>query len=42
MDDGWVLQTPVCRQQEQGEVIRAPGHEHTLEAGNAPQPQADK
>jgi hypothetical protein len=42
MGDEWVVETPVCSQEEQGEVRRAPGHEHTLEAGNAPQPPADK
>ena len=38
ISDDWVMETPVCTQEEQGEVRRAPGHEHTLEAGNAPQP----
>jgi serine/threonine protein kinase len=42
ISDDWVMETPVCSQEEQGEVKRAPGHEHTLEAGNAPQPPADK
>lgn len=42
MADEWVMETPVCSQDEQGEVRRAPGHEHTLEAGSAPQPSADK
>lgn len=42
LSDDWVLETPVCSQEEQGEVRRAPGHEHTLEAGNAPQPPGDK
>jgi serine/threonine protein kinase len=41
MADEWVMATPVCSQEEQGEVRRAPGHEHTLEAGNPPQPPAD-
>lgn len=40
ISDPWVMETPVCTQEEQGEVRRAPGHEHTLEAGNAPQPPA--
>lgn len=40
--DDWVMETLVCSQEEQGEVRRALGHEHTLEAGNAPQPPADK
>lgn len=42
MADDWVIETPVCSQEEQGEVRRAPGHEHTLEPGNAPQPPAVK
>jgi serine/threonine protein kinase len=42
LSDEWVVETPVCSQEEQGEVKRAPGHEHTLEAGNAPQPPAGK
>ena len=42
MGDEWVMETAVCSQEEQGEVRCAPGHEHTLEAGNAPQPPADK
>jgi serine/threonine protein kinase len=42
MEDEWVLQTPVCSQEEQGEVIRAPGHQHTLVPGNAPQPPGEK
>jgi len=42
MADEWINETPVCSQEEQGEVSRAPGHEHTLEAGNVPQPPADK
>lgn len=42
LSDDSVLETPVCSQEEQGEVRRAPGHVHTLEAGNAPQPPDDK
>lgn len=42
MEDEWVTETSVCQQEEQGEVRRAPGHEHTLEAGNAPQPPHNK
>jgi serine/threonine protein kinase len=42
LSDEWVMETPVCSQEEQGEVKRVPGHEHTLEAGNAPQPPAGK
>jgi hypothetical protein len=42
LEDEWVIETPVCCQEENGEVIRAPGHVHTLEAGNAPQPPEGK
>lgn len=31
--DPWIVNTPVCSQNESGQVIRAPGHEHTLEPG---------
>lgn len=33
--DRWVATSPVCRQEEGGRVIRAEGHEHTLEPGSA-------
>ena len=35
MKDPWVTQTPVCTQIEGGEVIKADGHEHTLERSAA-------
>ena len=35
--DDWVMGAAVCSQNEHGEVYRAPGHEHTLEAGSASQ-----
>lgn len=35
MKDPWIANTQVCRQLEGGQVVRAPGHEHTLEAGTA-------
>ncbi|KAI4289976.1 MAG: hypothetical protein L6R35_000757 [Caloplaca aegaea] len=36
--DPWVSNSSVCSQVEAGQIIRAPGHEHTLEPGNAVQP----
>ncbi|KAL8952353.1 MAG: hypothetical protein Q9222_001733 [Ikaeria aurantiellina] len=38
MADTWVASTPVCSQIEGGQVIRAPGHQHTLEPGSTTQP----
>ncbi|KAL8932151.1 MAG: hypothetical protein Q9211_006495, partial [Gyalolechia sp. 1 TL-2023] len=38
MTDPWINNSPVCSQIEAGQVIRAPGHEHTLEPGNTVQP----
>lgn len=38
MSDTWVTTSPVCCQIEGGKVVRAPGHEHTLEPGTAAQP----
>lgn len=35
MEDPWIINTPVCNQVEGGRVLRAPGHVHTLEPGNA-------
>ena len=37
--DPWVSGTPVCAQVEDGKVIKAPGHEHTLEP-SSPDPPA--
>ncbi|KAL8707643.1 MAG: hypothetical protein Q9220_007381 [cf. Caloplaca sp. 1 TL-2023] len=37
MGDTWVASTPVCSQIEGGQVVRAPGHQHTLEPGNSTQ-----
>ena len=43
MEDPWVTNTPVCRQVDMGEVIKATGHTHTLEAGHVPEmPAATK
>lgn len=36
--DSWIRTTPICRQVEAGQVVRAEGHEHTLEPGTAVQP----
>lgn len=38
MKDPWVSGTPVCSQIDGVRVIRAPGHEHTLEPGSTPTP----
>lgn len=35
INDPWIARTPVCSQLESGEVLKAPGHEHTLEASTA-------
>ena len=42
MKDPWVSGTPVCSQEEGGRVIRAPGHEHTLEPGTPTTPTPSK
>ena len=36
MNDPWIMSTPVCRQIDGGKVIKARGHEHTLEPGAPP------
>lgn len=36
--DSWIRTTPICRQIEGGLVLKAEGHEHTLEPGTAVQP----
>ena len=33
MEDPWIAVTPVCRQLDGGTIVRASGHEHTLEPG---------
>ena len=38
MVDPWISNTPVCSQLEGGKIVRAPGHEHTLEPGTPPAP----
>lgn len=39
MADPWMSGTPVCQQGEGGQLIKARGHEHTLEPGTpAPAP----
>ena len=35
MKDSWITTTPVCSQTEGGKILRAPGHEHTLEPSSA-------
>ena len=39
-EDEWVVNAPVCTQEEQGRVYRAPGHQHTLEPGSGAAPPA--
>ncbi|KAL9640927.1 MAG: hypothetical protein Q9204_000494 [Flavoplaca sp. TL-2023a] len=36
--DSWIRTTPICRQIEGGQVLKAGDHEHTLEPGTAVQP----
>ncbi|KAL9108467.1 MAG: hypothetical protein Q9227_006801 [Pyrenula ochraceoflavens] len=42
LEDDWVHECPVCAQVEEGRIVRAPGHEHTLEPGSAPTPASSK
>ena len=42
LSDPWVSQSQVCRQEEGGLVIRAPGHEHHLEPGSSPSSEPSK
>lgn len=42
MQDPWITQTPVCRQEERGVIIKATNHEHTLEPGTAVSPAPSK
>lgn len=39
LEDPWISRTLVCTQVDAGLVIKAPGHEHTLEPGT-PDPPA--
>ena len=39
--DPWIANTPVCSQLEGGRIVKAPGHEHTLEPGT-PSAPSDK
>ena len=41
LKDPWVVNVVICRQEENGEVFKAPGHVHTLE-GPAAQPPPTK
>ena len=34
-EDPWISNTPVCRQIDHGQVIKATGHTHTLEPGSS-------
>lgn len=40
--DKWIASSHFCRQEAGGRVIRAPGHEHALEPGNAQPPAPNK
>lgn len=40
MNDPWIAKNPVCSQSESGQVLSAPGHQHTLEASTAPTPMS--
>ena len=42
LSDPWISTTPVCAQVEGGKVIKAPGHEHTLEPGTPAPAQSQK
>ena len=42
LEDKWVQNSAVCRQEEGGQVFRAPGHEHTLEPGSGSTPAPSK
>ena len=42
MADPWIVNTPVCQQLEGGRVVKAAGHEHTLEPGTASTPASQK
>lgn len=42
MQDPWITQTPVCRQEEKGVITKATDHEHTLEPGTAVSPATSK
>lgn len=40
LEDEWVLSSKVCAQDMGGQVHRAEGHSHTLEAGSGGAPPA--
>ncbi|KAK5170742.1 hypothetical protein LTR04_004216 [Oleoguttula sp. CCFEE 6159] len=42
LEDKWVRDSPVCRQEEGGLVVRAPGHTHTLEPGAGDTPSQSR
>ena len=35
LEDPWVTNTPVCRQLDGGQIVKAQGHEHTLQPGSS-------
>ncbi|KAI9794414.1 MAG: serine/threonine protein kinase [Peltula sp. TS41687] len=39
LEDPWIAKSPVCRQEEGGRVVAAPGHRHTLIPGASAQPE---
>lgn len=42
LKDPWIANTQVCSQHEAGQVIRAPGHEHTLVPGSTSAPPSNQ
>lgn len=38
LNDPWIAKSPVCSQLESGQVLNAPGHQHTLEASTTGTP----
>ncbi|KAL1998425.1 hypothetical protein VTN02DRAFT_6200 [Thermoascus thermophilus] len=42
LTDEWVMNIRVCRQDDNGEIIRAPGHDHTLEPPSSSVPVQSK
>lgn len=42
LNDPWITKSPVCSQLENGRVLSAAGHQHTLEASTAPTPASSQ
>lgn len=42
LTDEWVMNIRVCRQEDNGEIIRAPGHDHILEPPSSSVPVQSK